>query len=57
MIPRRRIALPHLNNLRDFLAWAHERDLAELLCAHGFARAEQGELGRLLTQDPRLTVL
>ena len=43
--------------MRDFLAWAHERDLAELLCAHGFARAEQDELGRLLTQDPRLTVL
>ena len=35
--------------MRDFLAWAHERDLASLLEAHGFNRAVQDELRDLLT--------
>lgn len=35
--------------MHDFLAWAHEHNLASLLKAHGFAHAEQDELRRLLT--------
>lgn len=37
--------------MRDFLAWAHEVDLAATLDAHGFSRAEQEELSRLLSSD------